>query len=1090
MEDKIKIKHKLFYTLVLMTVCLTALISASVAWFVSSFKVESDTEFKGSAIAAYFAGGDGKENTPYQITEPVHIYNLAWLQYMGIFNADDDNDGNIDMQYYFVLNNDVDMEGLIIPPIGTEENPFVGNFNGQNFCISNATVSNYLSESDGDKGIDKHPAAYTEFDNKIEGQTAAIVGFFGVIGDWDNTIGGLADDSETVEVSSKTNAVYKLYFDHLTVRTETSESLIGLLAGYVSGSIADVGIGSSAIEVGSDVTALNISGLEMLTVVSRYSLIGEYDTETVVWEGKPTPGGWGASVDMKTMYDWVNTDTVRNEDVYYVLPYVSYQKYEERDGVRTLVDETVSNATHNDRVYRAADYGTAGKFSFYYPRENYTYLCGPVPVTKTVDVVVCTDRTADYIYSGNQYLTASEDGTEITSVTSPVGRSGWNFSAEGYLSTLVNGERRYLNFSGGELVLGNRGGTSWTKDTANDVIYCTSGTTRYYLWYSGSAWLASSTLQIQYKISYNNNYLNVNDAGTGLTSDTDESTATAWGFSTGDPNSGSGSIYTITDNGIKYLFAERTGSGWLASYNLLLSENSINWTGSANNRLSVTVSGTVRYLYYQNGWSLDRSSRTLEFIEAEVNVDPSEYRISFLNEQTVEDEHLTTTTENSEVGDPDSTYFPLLTTTDENGNLVVSNGNTGYIVSGSSYSTSTTGLPEGDIRVSRYGKNDIDNSVSSSNSSGVLNNSGVRTISFAKKEFDFIEENNTTLKLEKFIDSAEKFNETLKTGTYVYGLHFMDAQIDKNNLIEIDGAKILGERGVANEYDNYQLPRDAITFNIAESGFVNFFAGTYFYSGNIKNTCFFSFHQVIRDESNTKILDIREIAAIYGVIDNETTIDGISGYLSKKHTFIYEYKAEDDTTYFDGYANASELPEGYELIFDTTWITHPDNVGGIGQGDDISGDYYQYVYYFEIPVNPGEYALGSVEGENGAYLMYLDLAANGDSDVALDPAHTITGVNFADDTVLAAKAIPEDYPVATVTLSHDEGMTAHGGVTLAFNRVSESSLDYQLSGDGAESFTVTYASGDGLSVTAGTVTVLSDFLLPWQYKKKSFLDAG
>ncbi|MBR5448957.1 MAG: hypothetical protein IKV43_03125 [Clostridia bacterium] len=33
-------------------------------------------------------------------------------------------------------------------------------------------------------------------------------------------------------------------------------------------------------------------------------------------------------------------------------------------------------------------------------------------------------------------------------------------------------------------------------------------------------------------------------------------------------------------------------------------------------------------------------------------------------------------------------------------------------------------------------------------------------------------------------------------------------------------------------------------------------------------------------------------------------------------------------------------------------------------------------YYFEIPVNAGEYALGSTQGETGAYLVYLDLAAN------------------------------------------------------------------------------------------------------------------
>jgi len=39
----------------------------------------------------------------------------------------------------------------------------------------------------------------------------------------------------------------------------------------------------------------------------------------------------------------------------------------------------------------------------------------------------------------------------------------------------------------------------------------------------------------------------------------------------------------------------------------------------------------------------------------------------------------------------------------------------------------------------------------------------------------------------------------------------------------------------------------------------------------------------------------------------------------------------------------------------------------------------QVEYYFEIPVNRGEYALGSVKDKIGAYLLYLDIALNGNS---------------------------------------------------------------------------------------------------------------
>jgi hypothetical protein len=55
-------------------------------------------------------------------------------------------------------------------------------------------------------------------------------------------------------------------------------------------------------------------------------------------------------------------------------------------------------------------------------------------------------------------------------------------------------------------------------------------------------------------------------------------------------------------------------------------------------------------------------------------------------------------------------------------------------------------------------------------------------------------------------------------------------------------------------------------------------------------------------------------------------------------------------------------------MFDTTWITEPDTKSSLWNNTSV--------FYFEIPVNAGEYALGSVKGKIGAYLMYLDIGAN------------------------------------------------------------------------------------------------------------------
>ncbi len=303
--------HRLLLTLILLLAVSLALVTASVAWLMNAIHInEADTNLSASSVGSYFAGGTGASDDPYILTKGIHLYNLAWLQYLGIFNTDSDSDGTIE-QIYFRVDDNIEMENLVIPPIGTEENPFIGNFNGNGHYISGITVSNYLSETDEDNGIVEHPASVEVFDDKIGDTTAAIVGFFGVIGDFDGSLKGkIANDSATTEISSKVNAVYDLFLKNITVRTETKQSLIGLLAGYVNGSISNVGVGTSNIYTGQNVDALNIGGLEMLSLVSEFSLIGEYNEDNVAWEDAPGTdsdedntipdgeGSWGGSIDM------------------------------------------------------------------------------------------------------------------------------------------------------------------------------------------------------------------------------------------------------------------------------------------------------------------------------------------------------------------------------------------------------------------------------------------------------------------------------------------------------------------------------------------------------------------------------------------------------------------------------------------------------------------------------------------------------------------------------------------------------------------------------------------------------------------------
>ena len=139
---------------VLSGLCAFGVLSGSLAWFNLRAKINDRNLLLGSSIGAYFGGGDGSAETPYIINTSTHLYNLAWLQYLGFFNEDKTHlengepvsggDGEIDKQYYFILQNDIEMNGMYIPPIGTETHPFLGNFNGNNHVISDFTSSNIL----------------------------------------------------------------------------------------------------------------------------------------------------------------------------------------------------------------------------------------------------------------------------------------------------------------------------------------------------------------------------------------------------------------------------------------------------------------------------------------------------------------------------------------------------------------------------------------------------------------------------------------------------------------------------------------------------------------------------------------------------------------------------------------------------------------------------------------------------------------------------------------------------------------------------------------------------------------------------------
>ncbi len=278
------------------------------------------------------------------------------------------------------------------------------------------------------------------------------------------------------------------------------------------------------------------------------------------------------------------------------------------------------------------------------------------------------------------------------------------------------------------------------------------------------------------------------------------------------------------------------------------------------------------------------------------------------------------------------TYFPLIT---EDGNNNAARKNTGYVIGGSEDKSSKY-YPKksGDIRVSKYGTS----SIGSSYESGSLTH--VYTINASGNRQDIT---NNHSSYEKYEDSRTDLLSMISGGN-IYGLHFMSANINANNLVTADYTLI---NGVTRS--NYKMPASSIDFNLKQKGYINFFAGTYYKtetsSGDVWNDSFFSLHKIERNTSN-EITAIKEIKEIYK-----------SSNVKKDH--IYKYT--DNST-------SASITSDYSLAFATSRIKKQSN-----------GLTHNAVYYFEIPMNSGEYALGSVSGGTGAYLMYLDIGANGDA---------------------------------------------------------------------------------------------------------------
>lgn len=1069
---------------------LAGVVLGTVSWFVANNQTPKELNIKGQSAGAYFAYGDGLPyeedgegkiiHRPYGISVPRHLYNLSWLQYMGQFD---------DGQYYFEIADNVsdeglDMNGYVLPPIGTEEKPFVGNFNGKGKIIKNLTVTN---DEDELFNSQKHPDQ-----TQVTYEAPEIVGLFGVVGNYNDAYEGTYESS--------TNSIYDLGISNISVQTTTNKALVGIAAGYVDATISNVAVNESTINVETASTAA-VDTVNLTSNLSDYGVVG-YATDdykksitkleenlydiafadpanaefNAVDDGDSQ--GWGGSINMKTIYNRIVSlrrtkstdvsnhgnstanwkiertfyDNVESDETTYYNTVSTSNGYNDAYSRYLGSNESGHNYIGNYNIYARAASNGYGADGTTYGDQQYLYLCGGHYESNTYNTYY--EHTGYLITDGNGNYLTYDDGS-LSNTTNSEQASVWNFTvysgSQYYISTSYEGSTVYLYYNNGVLgTIGSTGSTRrWTVTQNGNNLTIVYNTSKIFFY--NDSWTLIPTADqevVDYYTIGNGTYYISNTVATGRNNaSATTNVGTAAHFYVEDSTN---YVYMLSGSTKYYLTYYRYSSGgWGGSTNYI----NFNTDPSASNYYPFTYNGTylrasrnsgwggTTYYYprYNNGWVISDStnydilpspvSKTESFStfylynslkDSEVTRTGPDYH------QTSEDVNKTNSESRMHYTAEDTTYLPLnvgqdldsyisntntMNTQISSGNLDPKDSNTGYIISGSNIpanATTFSGPNYSDIRISRYAISNVSESYSKSSGSTTtisdLPNSSIYTINTSGSETTMSSELTSNANFyTRFSDSKTSFfqnslatnnNDTYTTNAYVYGLHFMDSTISMQSLVNASKVSVLG-----NKCDTYQFPVDCIDFNLKQKGVINFFAGTYF----SKNDSFFSLHEIIRNNdavvkgdpenkeytSYNTISDIKEIEEVYSNDVGEKTT---------KYANIYKYKDKTGNAMYsvpyriDGNQNKFAMDKN-----STTDLTTPYEYATMGQSDfNAYCSTYGYtlkfktsqigkqnsafttnrIYYFEFPMNPGEYCLGSVTGGTGAYLLYLDIGAN------------------------------------------------------------------------------------------------------------------
>ena len=695
---------------------------------------------------------------------------------------------------------------------------------------------------------------------------------------------------------------------------------------------------------------------------------------------------------------------------------------------RTIVKDINNTTTSDTRQYSYVSDPASLSFNGYYSNNiknsnnqitssytfrytsgnNYMYLYGDEKKSVSNGLTTTTTQYNDVnvskslkIYftdpsTSTKYYLYRSSGETLSQTSSETTATTWYVDSNRYIytvdnSTADNATRYYLRYNSGNASLVSTtsasvatNATQFTWDNTRSMYYYSSGGTSYYLYYdvANSAWKFQSgynfTYDNYYKIYNANNgtsYLGIN--GTSINSSAvTEANAAHWIRESYTSNNSTRYRFYVMVNSTKYYlcYSSNNNPPTLNTSSTTALYTTTNSTSTSGQSMTLqyktsNYSTTTYRLRYNNGWTITNSNSSIymKYTSSSMTL-PMTYASQG---DTSYKEKRTTSSTSTTYYQTKPTFFPLsqqeTSDTDSTPNGIPADQNTGYVISGGSDSS-------GDIRVSRY---DLESLQGYSGDSSGINLDTVYTINGTTQNgSNSIEIDDDMAETYQRYDAAKRAQEKVLKDYYgkIYGLHFMGSQIEYGIHNGVDRSVYAGYAKVnGEEYTNYELPRSCIDFNLKEKGYINFIAGAYFKNNN----CFFTLNKVYRNSSQ-KITDIKNIREIYsdgiathGIIfkfdDNTYTVpykivNGEKKNWAETQAYVESTSSNAPTTYSTSYAK----------VFDCSWI---DTAQTLKATED---DYEGYPYYFELPVNDGEYCMGSPSFSNaaGAYLMYLDIGAN------------------------------------------------------------------------------------------------------------------